>query len=91
MTWTVVVTYRRRVSLGSGEARTRGLEMSILRSSSAFYVSSVQQKESNSFNNFYGGEPAFPRSGHETVEDRMASHKALDIIDIPDLTYFSDG
>jgi hypothetical protein len=33
------------VSPGSGEVRTKGLEMSILRSSSAFYISSVQWKE----------------------------------------------
>jgi hypothetical protein len=32
------MTYRRRVSPGSSEARTRGLEMSAFMSSSAFFV-----------------------------------------------------
>jgi hypothetical protein len=60
MTWVVATTYRRRVSLGSGEARTGGLEMSILKSSSALYVSSVQRKESDFFNNLYMGARVSP-------------------------------
>jgi hypothetical protein len=38
----VVVTYRRRVSLGYGEAKTGGMEMRVLRLSSALYISSIQ-------------------------------------------------
>jgi hypothetical protein len=51
MTWVVAATYKRRVSPGSGEARIGGLEMSVLKSSSAFYISSIQRKESDFFNN----------------------------------------
>jgi hypothetical protein len=76
--------------LGSGEARVRGLEMSTMRSSSAFWVSSVQWKESDFFNNLYRG-AAFPQLRYEMAEDREASHKSLDILDIPDLAYFRDG
>jgi hypothetical protein len=60
MTWVVATTYRRRVSPGSSEVRTRGLEMSALRSSSAFYVLFVQWKESDFFNNLYWGSPRSP-------------------------------
>jgi hypothetical protein len=60
MTWVVAVTYRRRVAPGSGEARTRGLEMSVLRLSSAFYVSFIQRKVSNFLNNLYMGSPRSP-------------------------------
>jgi hypothetical protein len=33
----------------------------------------------------------FPQSGHEMAEGREASHKSLDILDIPDLAYFRDS
>jgi hypothetical protein len=46
--------------MGSSEARTGGLEMSTLRSSSAFYVSSIQWKESDFFSNLYRGSPRSP-------------------------------
>jgi hypothetical protein len=52
--------YRRRDSLGSGEARTDVLEMSALSSSNAFYILFVQWKESNFFNNLYRGSPHSP-------------------------------
>jgi hypothetical protein len=55
MTRLVVVTYRRRVSPGSNEVRTGGLEMSALRLLSTFYVLSDQRKESDVFNNLYRG------------------------------------
>jgi hypothetical protein len=32
-----------------------------------------------------------PQSGHKTAEDREATHKPLDILDVPDLTYFHNG
>jgi hypothetical protein len=54
------MTYRRRVSPGSGEARTGGLEMSILRSSSALCVSSIQRNESDFFYNLYRGSQRSP-------------------------------
>jgi hypothetical protein len=60
MTWVVVTTYRRRVSPGSNEARTGGMEMSVLRSSSALCVSFVQRKEADFFNNLYRGNPRSP-------------------------------
>jgi hypothetical protein len=53
-------TYMRRVSLGSGEARIRGLEMIALRSSRAFCVPCVQWKESGLFNNLKWGSPRSP-------------------------------
>jgi hypothetical protein len=33
----------------------------------------------------------FPQSGHEMAECCEASHDLLDVLDIPDLVYFSDG
>jgi hypothetical protein len=72
MTWVVATTYRRRVLPGSGEARTGGLEMSALSSLSTFYVSSVQWKESDLFNNLYKGSPHSP-SG-DTKRLRAARH-----------------
>jgi hypothetical protein len=66
MTWVVAMTYRRRVSLGSSKTRTRCLEKSIVRSSSTHYVSSIQQKELDFFNNLYRGArvaPAETRNG----------------------------
>jgi hypothetical protein len=71
MTWVVATTYRRRVSPGSSKAKTGGLEMSILRSSSALYVSFIQWEESDFFNNLYRG-PMFPQLGHETAKGREA-------------------
>jgi hypothetical protein len=90
MTLVVATTYRRRVSLGSGEARTKDLEMSVLRSSSAFCVPSILRKESDIFSNLYR-EPTFPQLRHEVVEGCEASHESLDVLDIPDLPYLGDG
>jgi hypothetical protein len=81
MTWVVAVTYRRRVLPGSGKARISGLEMSALSSSSALCVSSVQWKELGFFNNLYMGSPCPP----------SRDTKRLNILDVPDLAYFSDG
>ncbi len=36
-------------------------------------------------------EPTFTQPGHKTVEGREAPFEQLDILDIPDLVYFSDG
>jgi hypothetical protein len=33
----------------------------------------------------------FPQLGHEMAEGCEASHKPLDVLDIPDLAYFRDG
>jgi hypothetical protein len=33
----------------------------------------------------------FPQSGHEAAEGREASHELLNVLDVSDLTYFSDG
>jgi hypothetical protein len=33
----------------------------------------------------------FPQRGHEAAGAHEASHETLDILDIPDLAYFSDG
>jgi hypothetical protein len=71
-TWVVAVTYRRRVSLGSNEARIGGLKMSDLRPSSTFYVSSVQRKESDFFNNLYKG--SLPSPKRDTKQLRAARH-----------------
>jgi hypothetical protein len=54
------MTNRRRISPGSDEARTEGLEMSVWRSSSARCVLSIQWKELNFFNNLYRGSPRSP-------------------------------
>jgi hypothetical protein len=43
-----------------GLTRTDGFEMSVLRSSSNYCVSSRQQKELNFFNNLYSGSPCSP-------------------------------
>jgi hypothetical protein len=56
----VTAMYRRRVLPGSSEARTDSLVMSVLSSSSAFYISSVQQKESDPFSSLYRGSPLSP-------------------------------
>jgi hypothetical protein len=61
MTLVVAVMYRRRVSPGSREAGTGGLEMRALSSSRAFCVLSVQQKESDFFNNLQRGSPRSPK------------------------------
>jgi hypothetical protein len=42
------------------EARTEGLEMIALRSSSTFCVSSIQRKELDIFNNMYRGSQCSP-------------------------------
>jgi hypothetical protein len=34
---------------------------------------------------------SFPYPGHETAEGRETSHELLNILDVPDLAYFSDG
>jgi hypothetical protein len=34
---------------------------------------------------------SFPYPGHETTEGRETSHELLNILDVPDLAYFSDG
>jgi hypothetical protein len=59
-TWVVDVTYRTRVSSGSSEARIGGLEMSALRSSSAFCISFIERKESDIFNSLYRGSQCSP-------------------------------
>jgi hypothetical protein len=46
--------------VSSGEVRTGGLVMSTLSSSSAFCVSSIQQKELDFFSSLYRGGPCFP-------------------------------
>jgi hypothetical protein len=33
----------------------------------------------------------FPQPGHKTAEGREAPHEPLDVLDIPDLVYFSNG
>jgi hypothetical protein len=60
MTWVVAVMYERRALSCSDKAITVGLEMSALSSSSAFYVLSGQQKESDFFNSLYRGGPSSP-------------------------------
>jgi hypothetical protein len=37
------------------------------------------------------GEPAFPQLGHKATKGHEASHEPLNMLDVPDLTYFSDG
>jgi hypothetical protein len=59
-------TYKRRVSPGSGEARTGGLEMSV------FYVSFVHRKESDNFNSLYRGSPRSP--SWDTKRPRVVRH-----------------
>jgi hypothetical protein len=72
-------------------ARTGGLEMSALSLSSAFCISFVQRKQSDFFNTLYRGEPALPKLGHEVAEGREVSHEPLNVLDVPDLAYLSDG
>jgi hypothetical protein len=79
-----------RASPGSSEARTRGFEMSALRSSCAFCVSFVQQKELDILVTCTG-EYRVPPAGTRTTEGCKAPHEPLDVLDIPDLAYFSDG
>jgi hypothetical protein len=37
------------------------------------------------------GEPAFPQLGHKATKGHEASHEPLNMLDVPDLAYFSDG
>jgi hypothetical protein len=61
--------YRRRVSLGSGEARIGGLEIRSLTSSSTFCAPFVQQKQSDFFNILYKGSPRSPRQDTKWLRD----------------------
>jgi hypothetical protein len=72
MTWVLAMIYRRRVSPGSGESRTGDLQMSALRSSSALYVSSIQQKVLDFFNNLYRESLRFP--SQDMKRPRAALH-----------------
>jgi hypothetical protein len=89
MTWVVVTTYRRRVSLSSGEARTGGLVMSVLSLSSALCASSVQGKELDFFSNLYKGSPR-PLAMPHSAEGYEIAHEPLNIIDVPDLAHFGN-
>jgi hypothetical protein len=57
---------------GSGGTKIGSLEKTTLRSLSGFCVSSVQQKESNIFNNLYRGSPHSPN--RDTKQLRAARH-----------------
>jgi hypothetical protein len=72
MTWVVAARNRRSVSPSSKEARTGGLEMRALRSSSPFCASSIRRKELDFFSNLYKGSPRSPR--WDTQRLRVARH-----------------
>jgi hypothetical protein len=54
-------------------------------------VSRPSNKKSQTSLTTCTGDPTFPQLEHEVVEGHKASHGPLNVLDVPELAYFSDG